>query len=388
LDLYVSSGGYEFAEGDIALQDRLYINDGKGNFTKKTDALPVETASGSCVRTADIDGDGDLDVFVGGYVVPAKYPTNPESLLLINDGKGHFENKIAAFAPELQRIGMVRDAVFSDLNGDKQADLIVIGEWMPLTVFLNQDKKFLKNAAWSVENSAGWWNCLAAADFDGDGDVDLVGGNLGLNSQLKTTATQPLQLHFKDFDSNGSVDPIMTYFIDNQSIPVPSRDDLFDQLPMLKKVFTSYAAYSKATFDNLFSSDQKKDVQTLTCPQMQSCYFENTRSGFKMTPLSIEAQFSPIYSFAVLDVNNDARKDLIAVGNNATTRVKFGRYRANHGLLMLNEGKGAFKTVSQTTSGFNIRGDVRSIATLVQKERTQVIMGLNNEKAMSYLLIK
>jgi enediyne biosynthesis protein E4 len=388
LDLYVSSGGYEFAEGDAALQDRLYINDGKGNFTRKTDALPAETASGSCVRTADIDGDGDLDVFVGGYVVPTKYPSNPESFLLINDGKGHFENQIKILAPELERLGMVRDAVFTDLNGDKKADLIVVGEWLPLTVFLNQNNKFVKNAAWSVENSAGWWHCLAATDFDGDGDVDLVGGNLGLNSQLKTTATQPLQFYIKDFDNNGSIDPIMTYFVDNQSVPVPSRDDLFDQLPMLKKVFTSYAAYSKANFDNLFSSEQKQGVQTLACQELRSCYFENIGSGFKMTPLSMEAQFSPIYGFAVLDVNNDARKDLIAVGNNATTRVKFGRYRANHGLLMLNEGKGTFKSVSQTASGFNIRGDVRSIATFVQKNQTQVIMGINNDTAASFLLNK
>ncbi len=388
LDLYVSSGGYEFPQNDAALQDRLYLNDGKGNFTKSTQALPQETNSGSCVRAGDFDGDGDLDLFVGGYVMPTKYPVPPLSMLLINDGKGNFINKITEIAPNLTAIGMVRDAVWTDVNGDKVLDLIVVGEWMPATVFINKKGKLVNDANWLIPYSAGWWNCLLVQDFDGDGDMDFVAGNLGLNSQLRASQTHPVEIYYNDFDKNGSIDPVMTYYIGSEKSLVASRDDLLDQIAFLKKKYTTYAAYSKTTFDDLFSAEQKMGMQSLLCTQFQSCYFENTGDGFKMTPLSIEAQMAPIYAWAVVDANKDGNKDLIAAGNNISTRVKYGRYRANHGLLLMGDGKGGFQYIPQTKSGFNIRGDVRSMITTQKNGVTQLIIGLNNDKSLMYRLNK
>ena len=383
LDLYVVSGGYEFAENDLALQDRLYLNDGKGNFTKPIRAIPIETTSGSCVRASDIDGDGDLDLFVGGYVVPSKYPMPPLSILLINDGKGNFSNKTKDISPEIEQIGMVRDAVWMDVNKDAKPDLILCGEWMPITVFINQNSKLKKDETWSVKNSSGWWNRLLAEDFDNDGDLDLVVGNLGLNSQLKASIEKPATLHFKDFIGNGTIYPIMSSYIGDKSYPAASRDDLLEQLFFLKKKFTNYAAYSTATLNEVFTKEQLNGSQTLRCEQLQTCYFENTNTGFKMTPLpnsseqvSMEAQFSPIYALASVDVNNDGKKDLITAGNNMTTRIKYGHYSANHGEVFLGDGHGHFNYMPQAQSGLAVKGDVRDV--LYFKNKSTLIFSVNN----------
>ncbi len=379
LDLYLVSGGYEFSESEIALQDRLYLNDGKGNFTKKINALPTETNSGACVRAADIDGDKDLDLFVGGYVVPSKYPMPPLSILLINDGKGNFLDKTQDISPQIKQIGMVRDAVWVDVNKDNQLDLIVIGEWMPVTVFINKNGLLTKDETWSVKNSSGWWNRLLAEDFDNDGDMDLVVGNLGLNSQLKATTEKPVTLLFKDFVGNGSIYPIISYYIGEKSYPAASRDDLLEQLLFLKKKFTNYQSYSTATISDIFTDEQLKNASTLKAEQLQTCYFENTGVGFKMTPLSIEAQFSPIYALTTMDVNNDGKKDLILAGNNATTRVKYGHYSANHGTVLLGDGHSNFNPMSATESGLMLKGDVRDMVKINRNKGESLILGFNNQ---------
>ena len=379
LDLYVVSGGYEFSENDIALQDRLYLNDGKGNFTKKINALPTETNSGACVRAADLDGDKDLDLFVGGYVVPSKYPTTPLSILLINDGKGNFLDKTQDISPQIKQIGMVRDAVWVDVNKDNQLDLIVIGEWMPVTVFINKNGQLAKDETWSVKNSSGWWNRLLAEDFDNDGDMDLVVGNLGLNSQLKATTEKPMTLLFKDFVGNGSIYPIISYYIGEKSYPAASRDDLLEQLLFLKKKFTNYQSYSTAIINDIFTDEQLKNASTLKAEQLQTGYFENTGAGFKMTPLSIEAQFSPVYALTTMDVNKDGKKDLILAGNNATTRVKYGHYSANHGTVLLGDGRGNFNPMSATESGLMLKGDVRDMVKINRNKGESLIVGFNNQ---------
>lgn len=379
LDLYVVSGGYEFSENDPTLQDRLYINDGKGNFIKKQ--LPTETFSGACVKAGDVDKDGDLDLFVGAYVQPSMYPLPPLCILWVNDGKGNFTDKINEIAPDLKQIGMVRDAAWVDFNKDGQLDLAVIGEWLPITVFMNKNGQLSKDATWSVTHSSGWWNRLVVEDFDNDGDMDLVAGNLGLNSQLRASAEQPASMVYKDFAGNGTIYPIMSYYIGNQSYPAVSRDDLLEQLVFLKKKFTDYKSYSKATLNDVFTSEQLLNAPTLKAEQFQSCYFENTGNGFKMTPLSYMAQWSPIYALAVMDVNKDGKKDLILGGNNSFNRVKYGHYSANHGIVLLNDGKGSFNPSLNTATGLVLRGDIRDLTVINNKT---LLAGINGQAVKGY----
>ena len=388
LDLYVCSGGYEFAENDPALQDRLYLNDGKGNFIKSEKALPRILTSTACVRAADIDGDGDMDLFVGGRVVPGKYPTSPGSFLLLNDGKGNFTDATDAIAPALRNIGMVTDALWMDINKDGKNDLIVVGEWMPIKVFINEGK-FLKDESSKYIKfpSNGWWNKIYADDFDGDGDQDLVIGNIGLNTQFHSSEKEPLQLYYKDFDGNGSIDPIFCYYINGVSYPANSRDDLADQLPMIKKKFLEYRQYADATINDIFTPDELKDAKVLSGSEQSTLYLQNDgEKGFSKKPLPIEAQYAPVYAVVSLDANKDGKKDLLLAGNNSWTRIKYGRYSANHGILLIGDGKGNFSYVPQAHSGLNVRGDVRSMLQIKTGPATSIFWGMNNAPVISYRL--
>ncbi len=372
LDLYVVSGGNEFQENHAALQDRLYLNDGKGNFSKSP--LPKETISGSCVRPADVDNDGDLDLFIGGRLTPQKYPQTPESQLLINQGKGIF---VKDNRQTINRLGMVTDAVWIDLNKDKSLDLVVVGEWMPIKVFINQQGKLNdQSATWVTQPSGGFWNKILAEDFDNDGDLDLVVGNHGLNSQIKATEKQPVELNFKDFDDNGTIDPIMSYYLSGKSYPFPSRDDLLEHLPMLKSKFTDYKTYADAQLSDLFTAEQLKGSTTLQAQNLQTVYLENTIKSFKMKALPVQTQFSPVYAIASADVNADGKKDIILGGNLSTTRIKFGKYDASIGTVLLGDGKGNFQNIPVAKTGLNLKEDVRSMVMVGRK----LVVGVNNEK--------
>jgi hypothetical protein len=383
-DLYIASGGYEFNENDSAFQDRLYINDGKGNFRKKENALPQLLTSKGCVESSDIDGDGDIDLFVGGRVVPGKYPTAPRSYVLSNDGKGIFKDVTASVAASLKYAGMVTDAVFTDLNSDKQPDLIVVGEWMPIKVFINQKGKFQDASSGYIHfASTGWWNRITANDMDGDGDQDIIIGNCGLNTQFHVNEKEPMSIYYKDFDGNGSIDPILCYYIDGVSYPVNSRDDLTDQLPGLKKKFLEYKPYSVATINDILSPEQLKDAHILKAETMQTIYLENQGSkGFALHALPLPAQYSPVYGIATTDINGDNKKDILLGGNNTWTRIKFGRYSANHGVVLLGSGKGEFAYAPQTESGLNIRGNVRSLRPIKVGKSQSIIAGINDSNAL------
>jgi hypothetical protein len=388
MDLYVASGGFEYNENDPAYQDRLYLNDGKGNFTKKENALPALLASKGCVKAADIDGDGDQDLFVGGRVVPGKYPTSPRSYILLNDGKGNFTDATQQVCAALQYTGMVTDALWMDLNNDHQPDLVVVGEWMPVKVFTNL-KGVLSDASAKYIHfaSTGWWNRIDAEDMDGDGDADLVIGNCGTNTQFHVTEKEPMTLYYKDFDNNGSVDPLLCYYIGGVSYPAASRDDLTDQLPGLKKKFLEYKTYSTATINDVFTAEQLKDAIQLKAENMQTVYLENQgQKGFALHQLPIEAQYAPVYGITSLDANHDGKKDLLLAGNNAWTRIKFGRYEANHGVLLYGDEKNDFTYVPQVKSGLNIKGDVRSIAKVKSGNKEQIIVGINNSAALSLMV--
>jgi len=381
LDLYVGSGGYEFGPDSPWLQDRIYINDGKGNFSKKATGLPKMLSSTGTIRSSDIDSDGDLDLFIGSRVVPGMYPSTPESKILINDGKGNFSDATAKIAPDVKFAGMVTDAVWLDVNQDKMKDLIVVGEWMPIRIFINQKGKLTdKSADYIKFGSSGWWNAIHAEDMDADGDQDLIIGNLGKNAQFNATEKEPLSIYYKDFDENGSVDPIFCYYIDGVSYPAASRDDLMDQLPSLKNKFLEYYKYANATINDLFTPDQLKDAGMLKAELLETVYLENTGKGFNLKRLPVEAQYAPVYAIAASDVDRDGKMDLILAGNNSWTRIKFGHFTASNGVLLSGNAKGDFSYVPQWKSGLNIRGDVRSLESFSRGKNSghQFIFGINN----------
>jgi len=386
IDLYIAKGGYEFSENDIALQDHLYLNDGKGNFRNAFDALPEMRFSKGCVKAADIDGNGSMDLFVGGRVVPGKYPIAPESKILLNDGKGHFRDATAEVCPALRHIGMVTDALWIDLDGDDTKDLIIVGEFMPIKVFINHNGKLVDASEQYIKfPSAGLWNKILAADFDNDGDLDLVIGNEGTNTQFKVKEEQPMTLYYKDFDNNGTIDPVLCYYIDGVSYPSASRDDITDQVPSLRKKFIQYHAYADATITDLFTPEQLKDAGFLRAEIMKTIFLENRgKNGFVLKELPREAQYAPVYAMAAEDINHDGKMDVILTGNNSWTRIKFGRYRANHGVVLLGDGNNNFSYVPQRQTGLNIREDIRSVCVVKSGNSKEIFFGANDSPLKAY----
>ena len=384
VDLFVAAGGYEQLENDPLLQPRLYLNDGRGHFLKAENALPELPMNTSCVQAADVDGDGDLDLFIGGRVSPGKYPLSPGGRLLINDGKGHFTDATAQLAPALAGLGMITDAVWIDLDKDHHPDLVVVGEWMPIKVFLNKNGHLEDVSDRYIHfPSTGWWNRIAVADLDGDGNPDLVLGNQGLNNQFKASAQQPLNLYYKDFDHNGTIESIFCYSIQGVSYPAVSRDDLISALPVLQKKFPDYKSYADATIHGIFKDEELKDAGLLKAETLATIWLQNKGdSGFVARVLPLEAQYGPVYAIAIDDINGDGHPDLILAGGNQWTRIRFGRYRANHGVLLLNDGHGNFRYVSQDQSGLQLRGDVRDVKDLGNKK---LLFGVNDGPAQIYI---
>jgi hypothetical protein len=375
-DLYVVSGGYEYAPDDIALQDRIYRNDGKGNFEKIKNALPTHLVSGSCVRSSDIDNDGDLDLFVGGRISPGRYPETPESAILINDGKGNFADATNEIAPEIKKIGMVADARWVDLDKDSREDLVVVGEWMRVEFYTNENGKLTDQSAQAMKgDNLGWWNCVSSADIDNDGDVDLVLGNFGLNNQLKPSMSHPVTLDYADYDNNGSVDPLLCYYIQGKSYPYANRDELTDQLPGFKKRFTDYESYSEATLEKILKPEELRNSVKLAATNFQSCIAINHGDGtFTLKPLPLQAQYAPVFAIRAVDVNGDNKTDLITAGNLDKTRVRTGKFSGNTGFVFLGDGTGNFQYVPQLVSGLKVQGDVRHIEML----DTRIIFIRNN----------
>ena len=380
LDLYIAHGGYEFEENDPAFQDELLLNDGKGNFSKSEKALPSLLFSKGCVKSNDIDGDGDLDLFIGGRVIPGRYPETPPSKILLNDGKGNFTDATKTVAPSLDTLGMVTDAVWIDINNDKKKDLVICGEWMPLKVFLNNNNALTDVSSTYIHfESNGWWSRIAAADMDNDGDEDLIIGNIGLNTQFHVGSKEPVTVTYNDFDKNGSLDPILNYYINGTSYPAFSRDDLAEQLPFINKKFLTYQSYSDATLNTIFTPEQLAGSKTLKAELMETIYLENKGNELVLHQLPQQAQYSPVYGIVIADINRDNKKDILLAGNNTWTRIKFGRYSANHGVLLTGNGKGDFNYISQNKSGLNINGNIRSAALINDHS---ILLGRNDRNAL------
>ena len=330
-----------------------------GNFKRLI--LPVFHSSGSCVRAADIDQDGDMDLFVGGRIIPGRYPETPESSILINDGAGNFSMSTKV-APALRHIGMVTDASWVDLNSDSWPDLVVVGEWMPITIYINEKGRLVdKTTLYITEKTNGWWNRILAQDFDSDGDMDFVVGNFGMNNQFHVSVDRPLSLYYSDYDHNGSVDPIMNYFIGDKSYPSPTRDELVDQLPSFRKRFTDYASYSKATIESILTKEELSGSSILSAYTLESSYVQNNGTSFSIKPLPFQVQISPVLALHSMDVNQDGIADIVAAGNLLKMGARFGNATGNFGIVMLGDGKGNFEVIPQTRSGLMLRGEVRNI---------------------------
>lgn len=387
VDLYVVSGGYHsITPDDPLLQDRLYLNTGKAGFTRSPDALPRMVGSKSCLAVQDINHDGYPDLFVGGRVVPGRYPETPVSYVLINDGKagrpGHFTNEVAKLSTDLQQIGMVTDAVWSDLNGDKQPELVVVGEWMPVSVFALEAGKLVNRTTTYFDKSyRGWWNKLAVADLNHDQKPDLIVGNWGTNSQLKASPTQPADLYFSDFDGNGSVEPILCTFVKGKRYPCVTRDELLNQINGYRARFPDYASFADATLQSIFDGSTLTKAGHLTANRLEtSCFISGSTARYTLKTLPEQAQYAPVYTITPLDYDHDGATDLLLCGNDSHVKIRFGRMDANYGLLLKGDGSGNFRYVDQTRSGFRLTGDVRSV---IQVNNT-LLFGINEQKLRAY----
>ncbi len=366
-DLYVVNGGYEIRD-PLARQDQLWLNTPGGWVAQ---VLPPETANGSCVEVLDVDHDGDLDLFVGGSVLPLRYPAADESFLLRNNGKGQFT------AMPLGRLGIVTDAVTTDLNRDGWPDLVLVGEWMPVTVWLNQRnaaQPFDPAKAQAIPNSEGWWNRIEKADLDGDGDDDLIAGNLGLNSPIRASVEKPATLVYDDFDQNGTLDFFMNYQIGDKVYPAYGRDEICEQVPMLRRRFTNYKTYATATVTDCFPPEALAQAKHKTITELRSLLFDNQSGTLVARPLPQAAQVAPVFAILPTDVNHDGKLDLLLLGNNSQMRLRIGKLDANHGVVLANRGHWQFDALPADQTGLWLRGDVRDAV----RVNNDVLFGMNN----------
>ncbi len=382
-DLYIVNGGADDYLNNKSYQDKLYENDGKGNFTLAANALPAETISGSCVRAADIDKDGKLDLFVGGKLMPGLFPEAPESFILKNKSTPHhllFERDTTQKDATLTHPGMVTDAVWTDINKDGWQDLIVVGLFMPITVFENHHGQLInETTAYGLDTTNGWWTRIIANDFDNDGNTDFVVGNIGDNSQFKVSQKEPLTITYADFNNDGVIDPILCYYNGGKSYPWFSRDEMFEQMPALQKRFARYTDYADAQLKDLFSQNQLSAASTVKITMQQSVYIRNTgKRKLSITPLPMQAQISMVNGIVADDINKDGKEDIIVAGNFYPFRVQLGPMDASIGLYLQGDGKGNFTPQPYSKTGLYIPGDVRNLIEIKDHETTKLIAAKNN----------
>jgi len=403
LDLYVSSGGFEHATGDASYQDQLYINDGKGKFTLSADAIPANHTSKLCVRAIDYDKDGDLDLFVSGRVDPWNYPKAVSSFIYRNDSKDgvvKYTDVTKSVAKDLVNIGLVCDALFSDFDNDGWPDLILTGEWMPIT-FLKNEHGIFKNvsATSGINHQVGWWNSITAGDFDNDGKMDYIIGNMGLNSFYRASDLYPVSIYAKDFDNNGSYDAFPTLYLPSSDIdtvkkeyPAQVREDIVKQMIGMRSIFQNYKTFAKADINQVLTKEQLKGAQILRANNFNSVYLKNKGDGkFELMPLPIQAQFSTLNGMVVDDFDGDGNLDVLINGNDFGTEVSVGRYDALNGLLLKGNGQGGadgFTPLSILESGIFIPGNGKALVKLRGANGKYLLAASQNKGALKLFELK
>nr|WKN34623.1 VCBS repeat-containing protein [Tunicatimonas sp. TK19036] len=387
LDLYVVSGGSESSADSSLYQDRLYSNDGRGSFQRDMSALPTINSSGACVTAADFDRDGDLDVFVGGRVLPGSYPQAPESYILQNDG-GTFTNVTEEVCFGLKNIGMVTSALWTDFDNDNQVDLLVVGEWMPITFFKNVKGKLVNvTTATGLGETSGWWNSLAGGDMDNDGDIDYVLGNLGLNTPFKASEDKPLTIYSGDFDGSSTPHTLLSWYKQGENYPMASRDLLLRQMPGFGKRFMKYHDYARATVEDIILPEALEQTLVLQSSYFSTAYLENQGEGkFSLRPLPLQAQVAPVNGILVKDVDYDGNLDILMTGNSYAPDVAIGRYDAFAGLYLKGDGRGSFSPVALSQSGFFIDSDAKSLNQLYTQTGDALILGAANADSLKAYL--
>ncbi|MGD1893216.1 MAG: FG-GAP-like repeat-containing protein [Cyclobacteriaceae bacterium] len=359
LDLYVGSGGNEFSGSSSALADRLYFNNGQGNFQRNPDALAYRFESTGTVKAADFDQDGDQDLFVGMRLRPFLYGVPVSGYLLENDGQGKFQDVTNQVAPALKEIGMITDSKWVDIDQDEDLDLVIVGEWMSIKLLINEQGQLVdKTQVWGLLGSEGWWNCVEVADLDQDGDYDLVAGNHGLNSRFKATAEQPVSLWVNDFDRNGTAEQIITTYNDSNSYPLVLKHDLVMQMPSLKKKYLKYASYQGETIEDIFEPQQREGAIRYDAYVLESSVFYNEEGQFRRESLPTEAQISPVQAIRIQDINSDGYPDLLLGGNFLGAKPEVGQYSASYGVLLMNQ-RGEWKEIRPSESGLSVIGEIR-----------------------------
>jgi hypothetical protein len=377
IDLLVLSGGNEFYGQDQHLMPRLYVNDGHSHFTRKKDAFQNLIQTFSCIAPNDFDGDGFVDLFIGGRAIPWRYGEIPRSYLLKNDGHGKFEDVTAAYAGELMNIGMVTDGVWCDLDKDGKEDLVVCSEWGKIEAFIRSNSGFHKE---ELTDMKGWWNFIFPIDVDKDGDLDLIAGNLGLNSRLSASIKEPVKLYYSDFDDNGKIDQLLTYHINGKEVPFANKMELELQMPFLKKKFLYAQDFAKASLPDLLPSGKLKSAQVLSANYFSNAILINENGRFSVRALPWEAQLTPYRDATEVDANGDELPDILLAGNYYGNNIQMGRYDADPGTLLINKGGGQF--VAENLNGMLLKGEVRHIRKLNLANRRDVFVIANNNDSL------
>lgn len=374
-DLYVASGGYQYLEHDLALQNRLYLNDGRGHFDKARDAMTDLPYADNVVKKIDLDHDGHPEILLGGGCMPLAYPlAHPTRLYRYAGGR-----LVRAAEPALDSLGVISDLTITDIDHDGDEDVLAVGEWSGILLLENKLGN-LQPARNIYPGRTGLWNRIQITDIDNDGDQDLIVGNFGLNSQYQASEAAPITLSLADFDGNGSIDPLISYYTQGTSYPMYSKDELLDQLAILKKKYITYDQYASVTTEEVLGQFSTIKPLTMEVNTLETTLLINEKGLFHPAPLPIQAQYAPVYAMLTRDLNGDGYEDLILAGNQSHARVRLGRLDANYGQVYFNNRHGGYDYLDQRTSGLQVKGDVKDIQLIGDK----LVIGINDARIEVY----